>query len=339
MSIICNVAKSHFIPKLFVNIWLKYLQSRGLDDEMDSFRILNFTEIISKKMASNYSKIIQGCMTWGAWGKQMSEQEMIATMHHCLEQGITTFDHADIYGDYTTEGEWGNAFAKANISRDAIQVISKCGIQMKGDRRPENTVKHYQYDANYIIKSVENSLKLLQIDYLDALLLHRPSPLLEIHAVAKAVDQLQSAGKVKEFGLSNFSPIQTDLISSVADVAINQIEISLTHNQAMSNGHLDYMTTHKITPMSWSPLGSVFREDTPSNGRIRSKLKKLGKKYNATEDQLLLAWLLKHPSGIHPVIGTTNTERITNAVKAVGIDVELQDWFGLLEASKGSEVD
>lgn len=290
-------------------------------------------------MTSNYSRIIQGCMTWGAWGKQMSEREMIVTMHHCLEQGITSFDHADIYGDYTTEEAWGSAFAKADIPRNSIQLISKCGIQMKGDNRPGNLVKHYQYDATYIIKSVENSLKLLQVDYLDALLLHRPSPLLEINEVAKAVDQLQSTGKVKEFGLSNFSPQQTSLISSNAQVRVNQIEISLTHNQAMTDGSLDYMTTHKITPMSWSPLGSVFKGDTPSNRKIKSELKKLSEKYNATEDQLLLAWLLKHPSGIYPVIGTTNKKRITNAVEAVDIDMDLQDWFGLLETSMGKEVD
>ncbi|RMB63534.1 aldo/keto reductase [Dokdonia sinensis] len=287
---------------------------------------------------TKFSRIIQGCMTWGAWGKQFNEQEMIATMHHCLEAGITTFDHADIYGDYTTEEDFGNAFAKADIPRDSIQLISKCGIQMKGEARPENTIKHYQYDANYVISSAERSLKMLQTEYLDLFLLHRPSPLLRPDEVSKAVEQLKSQGKIKAFGLSNFTPAQTDLVRTKTEVVANQIEISLTTRESLTDGSLDYMMTHGIAPMSWSPLGSVFREDTPQNQRIKKKLKSLSEKYNAKDDQLLLAWLLKHPSGIHPVIGTTNKERITNAVTASDIELELKDWFELLEASVGEEV-
>ena len=277
-------------------------------------------------------------MTWGVWGKQFSEPEMIKTMHHCIEQGITTFDHADIYGDYTTEGAWGSAFAKANISRDSVQIISKCGIQLKRATRPENTIKHYQYDAQYIIQSAENSLRLLHIDCLDLLLLHRPSPLLHVDEVAKAVDHLKSAGKIVDFGLSNFSNEQTDLVSTVTEVCVNQIEISLTEQSSLVNGRLDYMSTKGILPMSWSPLGSVFKEETPQIIRIKATLKELGAKYNATDDQLLLAWLLTHPSGIHPVIGTTSKGRIANAVKAQDIELELKDWFELLEASVGEEV-
>lgn len=289
-------------------------------------------------MTSKFSRIIQGCMTWGLWGKQFDQKEMIDHIHHCLDQGITTFDHADIYGDYTTECEWGSAFAKANVSRDAVQIISKCGIQMKGAARPENIIKYYQYDAQYIIQSTEKSLSLLHTDYLDLLLLHRPSPLLQIEEIAKAVDHLQSAGKIRDFGLSNFTNSQTDLVRTVADVAVNQIEISLTERSSLTNGSLDYMQVNGILPMSWSPLGSVFRDETPQNVRIKKKLEVLGKKYNATDDQLLLAWLLKHPSQIHPVIGTTNASRIKNAVAAVEIELELQDWFELLEASVGDEV-
>lgn len=277
-------------------------------------------------------------MTWGIWGKQFNEREMIALIHHCVDQGITTFDHADIYGDYTTEGEWGSAFAKANIPRDTLQIISKCGIQMKGTARPNNRVKHYQYDAQYIIQSTENSLRSLQTDYLDLLLLHRPSPLLHAEEVAKAVESLKAAGKIKSFGLSNFTNSQTSLLRSVTEVAANQIEISLTEPSSLTNGSLDDMQTKGILPMSWSPLGTVFKEETPQNVRIKSKLKQLGKKYDVTDDQLLLAWLLKHPSQIHPVIGTTTTTRINNAVAALEIDLELQDWFALLEASEGNEV-
>ncbi len=286
----------------------------------------------------NFSRIIQGCMTWGAWGKQLDTEQMIAMIHHCIDQGITTFDHADIYGDYTTEEEWGHAFAKAKIPRDQIQLISKCGIQMKGDARPENTIKHYQYDTAYIIKSVERSLKKLQVDYLDLFLLHRPSPLMHPDQIAEAVTHLRGQGKIKAFGVSNFTPPQMALIASKSEIAGNQIEISLTERSSLTDGTIDYMMQEDIVPMSWSPLGSVFREDTPQNRRIKNKLNTLKEKYSATPDQLLLAWLLRHPSKIHPVIGTTTKERISNAVKATEIALELKDWFELLEASVGEEV-
>ena len=285
-----------------------------------------------------FSRIIQGCMTWGAWGKQLNEQQIIHKMHHCIDAGITTFDHADIYGDYTTEGDFGSAFAKADIPRASIQLISKCGIQMKGDARPENTIKHYQYDAQYIISSAERSLKMLKTDYLDLFLLHRPSPLLDVHDVNEAVTKLKKAGKIKAFGLSNFTPQQTELLKTKTEVVTNQIEISLTSREALEDGSLDYMMTKELIPMSWSPLGSVFKEDTPQIRRVKTVLNDLGKKYSATQDQLLLAWLLRHPARIHPVIGTTNNDRITNAVKAQHINLDLKDWFRMLEASKGEEV-
>lgn len=277
-------------------------------------------------------------MSWGVWGKQFDQQQMVDAIHHCLEQGITTFDHADIYGDYTTEGEWGDAFAKADISRDTIQIISKCGIQMKVDNRPKNTIKHYQYDKKYIIESAERSLKELKTDYLDLFLLHRPSPLMDSDQISEAIMQLKKQGKIRDFGLSNFTPRQTELITKNSEVVANQIEISITESTALTDGSLDYMVSNDIVPMSWSPLGTVFREDTAQTKRIKSVLHKIEDKYNATEDQLLLAWLLKHPSNIHPVIGTTDKHRIINAVKAVSIHLELKDWFEILEASTGQEV-
>ncbi|MFT5750984.1 MAG: putative oxidoreductase [Flavobacteriales bacterium] len=289
-------------------------------------------------MKTNYSRIIQGCMNWGVWGRQFTEYQMIDMIRHCLDQGITTFDHADIYGDYSTEEEFGNAFAKAGIERSKIQLISKCGIQYKENARPENEVKHYQYDSAYIIASAERSLRLLKTDYLDLLLLHRPSPLMHPDEIEVAIDQLQSQGKIKDFGVSNFTPSQTALVSTKAAIAANQIEISLTTHASLFDGRLDDMMTHQITPMSWSPLGSVFKEASDQNERIRGTLNTLTIKYNATEDQLLLAWLLQHPSGIHPVIGTTNEARITAATKAIDIQLELQDWFALLVASQGHKV-
>ncbi|MFC4636395.1 aldo/keto reductase family oxidoreductase [Dokdonia ponticola] len=289
-------------------------------------------------MKTKFSKIIQGCMTWGAWGKQLDSNQMVDLMHHCLSQGITTFDHADIYGDYTTEGDFGTAFAKANIDRSTIQLISKCGIQYTGKSRPENHVKHYEYTAKYIIWSAERSLQLLQTEYLDLLLLHRPSPLMQADEVQKAIEQLKAQGKILDFGVSNFTPSQSDLIATKLPILVNQIEFSLTQHSAMHDGSLDHMQTNGITPMSWSPLGSVFREDTAQTQRIKALLRTLTEKYNVTEDQLLLAWIMQHPAGVHPVIGTTSKDRITNAVKAASITLELQDWFALLIESQGHKV-
>lgn len=277
-------------------------------------------------------------MTWGLWGKKLDKKGMQHLMHHCLENSVTTFDHADIYGGYSTEAAFGNAFAQSGIKRGEIQLISKCGIQYMCDNRPENKVKHYNYDASYIVWSAETSLKNLQTDYLDLLLLHRPSALMHPFEVAKAFQQLKDQGKVRAFGVSNFTPSQTALIASATDLEVNQIEFSLSRHEAMHDGSLDDMLLKKITPMAWSPLGSIFKEKNDQTHRIQQQLLELIPKYNATADQLLLAWILKHPAGIYPVIGTTSPDRITNSVKALEIDLELQDWFLMLTASTGHKV-
>jgi len=284
-----------------------------------------------------FSRIIAGTMTWGEWGKQLSKKEMINLLNHCISKDITSFDHADIYGSYTTEAAFGNAFAESNIAREKIQLISKCGIQYISENR-KNEVKHYNYSKEYIIWSAEESLKNLKTDFLDLLLLHRPSPLMQPDEVAEAITILKSQGKIKAFGVSNFLPSQVDLISKYTEVSVNQIEFSLTQHTAMHNGTLDQMQINNIIPMAWSPLGIVFKEDTEQTRRIHKQLGALIEKYNATEDQLLLAWILKHPAGIHPVIGTTNQKRIENAVQAINIELELEDWFKILVACQGHKV-
>ncbi|WP_299117361.1 aldo/keto reductase [uncultured Winogradskyella sp.] len=284
-----------------------------------------------------YSRLIAGTMTWGSWGKQLSKKEMVALMHHCISNNITTFDHADIYGAYTTEADFGKAFMDSGVKREDIQLISKCGIQYMCDDR-DNKVKHYDYSKDYIIWSVEASLKNLETEYLDLLLLHRPSPLMVAEEIAEAITILKKQGKIKDFGVSNFTAPQMDMIGLRMDIDVNQIEFSLTQHSAMHDGTLDYMTTCGIKPMAWSPLGSVFREDNEQTRRIHKQLGELMNKYNATEDQLLLAWILKHPAGIHPVIGTTNKERLTQAVEAANIDLELEDWFLILVAGQGHKV-
>jgi len=276
-------------------------------------------------------------MNWGAWGKQLSRKDMVSLMHHCLDKEITTFDHADIYGGYTTEEDFGKAFLESGINREDIQLISKCGIQYISDKR-KHAVKHYDLSKDYIIWSVEESLKLLKTDYLDLILLHRPSPLMQSDEIAEAVLILTRQGKIKEFGVSNFTPSQMELIGNKVPIAVNQIEFSLTEHTAMHDGTLDTMMMKDILPMAWSPLGMVFREDTQQTRRIHKQLGELLEKYNATEDQLLLAWLMKHPAKIHPVIGTTKPKRISDAVAASKINMELEDWFLILVASQGHRV-
>jgi predicted oxidoreductase len=284
-----------------------------------------------------YSRIIAGTMTWGKWGKKHSTKEMIELMNHCLENNITTFDHADIYGDYTTEEQFGKAFAESFIKRENIQIISKCGIQFDAEER-SNKVKHYDYNKDYIIWSVERSLKMLRTEYLDMLLLHRPSPLMNPSEIAAAISKLKKEGKIKQFGVSNFTPSQIKLIEKETKVDANQVEYSLSSNEVMNDGTFDDCIINERLAMSWSPLGNYFREESPANKRIKNVLSDLTKKYNATEDQLLLAWILKHPSKIHPVVGTATPKRLKMAMEAINIEIELQDWFLLLEANEGHEV-
>jgi len=284
-----------------------------------------------------FSRIIAGCMSWGDWGKTLDQSEIISTLHHCVEHDITTFDHADIYGDYTTEAVFGKALFKSAIERESVQLISKCGIQYVGQTRA-NKIKHYDYSKSYIIWSVENSLKNLKTEYLDALLLHRPSPLMQPEEIAEAIIHLKNQGKIRHFGVSNFTSSQVELLNKVVSVEMNQIEYSLTHFDAHTNGVLDQMILQNIMPMAWSPLGVVFKEENVRSKRIKSVLAELSSKYSVTEDQLLLAWTLRHPSQIHPVIGTTNLKRIANATHAINISLDLEDWFKMLVASQGHKV-
>jgi len=287
-------------------------------------------------MKTKLSPIVAGTMNWGIWDKKLSTSEMEHLMHICIENKISTFDHADIYGDYTTEADFGKAFGKSKIDRKMIQLISKCGIQHTNGRN--NPIKHYDYSKSYIIWSVENSLKNLQTDYLDVLLLHRPSPLMIADEIAEAIAQLKKEGKIIDFGLSNFTPSQTELIRQKTDVNYNQIQFSATHHEAMLDGSLDYMETHKIIPMSWNPLGIVFREDTDQTRRLKKLLVQLVDKYRLGSDSILLAWILKHPANVIPVAGTVNIARIQALVKAVALELDSVDWFAIWTESMGTKV-
>lgn len=288
-------------------------------------------------MTAKLSPIVAGVMNWGVWDKNLNAQEMTTLIHAFLAQNITSFDHADIYGGYTTEASFGKAFSQSGIDRNAIQIISKCGIKLISEER-NYKVKHYDYSADYIIWSAENSLKNLQTDYLDVFLLHRPSPLLQPDEVAKAIDQLKSQGKILSFGVSNFTNSQTELLQKVIPVEFNQIQFSATDSEAMLNGSLDFMQNNAIKPMAWNPLGSVFKEDSQQTRRLKKILTDLVIKYEVSSDLLLLSWVLQHPSHIIPVVGTTNLTRIPQLNNAKKIKLDLEDWFAIWTESQGNEV-
>lgn len=276
-------------------------------------------------------------MNWGIWDKNLTASQMANLINVCLENKITTFDHADIYGGYTTEATFGKALGESKIARDKIQLISKCGILQNSENRPYK-IKHYDYSKEYIIWSVENSLKNLHSDYLDVLLLHRPSPLMNADEIAEAVEKLKSDGKILDFGLSNFTTSQTDLIRSKTEVSYNQIQFSATDYEAMLNGSLDHMQVNKIRPMAWNPLGTVFRENTDQTKRLKTLLADLVSKYHVGSDTILLSWILQHPAKIIPIAGTVNVARLQQLFKATEFKLEQEEWFAIWTESMGNQV-
>ena len=282
----------------------------------------------------NLSRIISGTMNWGTWGINYSKQEMRQLISESFDSGINSFDHADIYGGYTTEKSFGDAFADSGIKREDVFFISKCGIMYPSEKMPIK-IKHYDYSKDHIIKSVDNSLKYLKTDYLDCLLLHRPSPLMDINIIGNTIEGLIKSGKIKSFGVSNFTADQMDMFKGKVEILYNQINLSLTHLDHMFDGTLEYMQANKILPMAYSPLGSYFKE---GSNKIKKVVESLKDKYSCTDYQLLISWLLKHPSKVYPVIGTTKSDRIKKSMKSLKIEIELIDWFELLEASVGNRV-
>ena len=277
-------------------------------------------------------------MRWGIWGANHSERKVQELIEVCLEEEITTFDHADIYGGHTTEELFGNAWKEMNLDREKIQLISKCGIVMNSDKKP-SSLKYYNYNSDYIFDCVNESLSNLKTDYLDLLLLHRPSPLLNPEEIAKVFYTLKSEGKVSEFGVSNFSVSQFELLNQYFPLVTNQIEVSVNQTCSFYDGTLDQLMMKNLRPMAWSVMGNYFSEKTDQNIVISNVLKELCGKYSADENQILLAFILKHPSRIIPVIGTSKIETLRRLKSALMIDLEAIDWFKILEASCGKEVD
>ena len=288
-------------------------------------------------MQTKFSSIIAGTMLWGKWGRKMSQADMADMIHTCFENGIDSFDHADIYGEHTTEGDFGQAWIQTGIDRSQLKFITKCGIRMKSENL-QNRVKHYSYHKAYIIECCERSLKNLKTDYLDLFLLHRPSPLMDPMVIADAISTLLAQGKIRQFGVSNFTPFQTELIRQQIPIEYNQISFSLTECHPMTDDSLNYMMIHRIKPMAWAPLGSYFKSPSEKTARIKEVLQPLSIKYETQEDILLYNWILQHPAGIIPVVGTSDKAKIGRLPSATTFRMEDQDWFALWEASMGKAV-
>lgn len=284
-----------------------------------------------------FSPIIIGTMRWGIWGANHSEKEVQKLIETSVDEGLTTFDHADIYGNYTTEKLFGDAFSEMKIGREKVQFISKCGIEMPCENR-NFKIKSYNYSKNHILNSVDKSLENLKTDYLDLLLLHRPSPLMNPEEIGETFNLLREQKKVRHFGVSNFSPSQFDLINDAFPLITNQVEISVNQTGSFYDGTLDQMMLKKLQPMAWSVMGNYFSENSDQNVRIKLVLDELRTKYGAEENQILLAFILRHPAKILPVIGTSRRDVIKKFKQGLSMNLEREDWFKLLEAAEGEEV-
>lgn len=263
-----------------------------------------------------------------------------AKIDACLEAHITTFDHADIYGGYRCEEAFGAALKEAPQLRERMELITKCGIKLVDPARPEHRIKHYDTSRSHIIGSVEHSLRLLGTDYVDVLLIHRPSPLMDPDEIAEAFHTLKRDGKLLHLGVSNFTVTQYDLLVSRIPLVTNQLEIHPLRLDPFLDGSIDRCLEHRTRPMAWSPTagGAIFTSDEPRARRVRATLEELADKYGHTSDQMLYAWLLHHPAEIIPVLGTNQIERIRSASGALDILLDPQDWFAVWSASTGAEV-
>jgi predicted oxidoreductase len=284
-------------------------------------------------------KPIVGCMRWGVWGENFTTNQYEQIINQCLAIGLNVFDHADIYGHYTTEADFGYALKGNTSLRNQIKIITKCGINMLTPNRPNHAIKSYDTSASHITKSVEQSLQNFHTDYIDTLLIHRPDILMHVEEIAATITTLKNAGKIKSFGVSNFTTSQVALLNKYIPVEHHQVEISVTNLNAFDNGVIDQCQLENIEAQSWSPMGNgLFTTNSEQHTRILAEATSLSKVYDCSVNQILLAFLYAHPSQIAPVIGTTKFERIQEAKKAMEIELTREDFYKLWTASTGKEV-
>lgn len=306
---------------------------------------------MKKQMGKNgpvCSRIATGFWRLNHWG--FSYDHIFDFVHECIDLGITTFDHADIYGDYTCEQQFGKALSENGNKvipyslRNNMQIVTKCGIRLQHSKtRPGIEHQHYDTDKGYIITSVEHSLHYLCTDYIDLLLIHRPDALMNADDVAEAFIQLRNSGKIQHFGVSNFNPSQVALLQSRLPFSLvtNQIECSVLAIEPLHDGTLDQCQMMGMNPMAWSPYGGgeLFYAKTEKTMRVKKVLEQIGLELGGYRpEQVALSWLLRHPSGIFPVLGTGKIERIQSAVASVDIQLDREQWYRIWSASTGSAV-
>lgn len=291
------------------------------------------------------SRFIYGCMRIAGDYSTSDRSKGKRAIMTALDAGYNHFDHADIYGGGASESIFGELLAEQPHLREQMIITSKAGI------RPKNNDDSYaptRYDFNqkYLLASVEGSLKRLNTDHLDLFLLHRPDYLFDANEVAETFALLKASGKVKHFGVSNFKPSQLALLKSAMSMPllVNQVEINIHNIDTLFDGTLDQCQQHDITPIAWCPLGGVAYSawgntfSVEDEQRIESELNNQSKRYGCAPWQVILAWLLKHPANICPIIGSTTPERIVAAKQALAIDYSREDWYRLLEARNGQAV-
>jgi predicted oxidoreductase len=268
-----------------------------------------------------------------------SAKHVQAKIETCLAQGITSFDQADIYGGYTAEALLGAALRATPGLRDKMEIITKCGIVAPVGRHAGVRVKHYDTSAAHINASVETSLRGMAIDHIDLLLIHRPDPLMNQHEAGGALDALVASGKVRAVGVSNFRPWEFTLLQSAmkTPLATNQIELNLVAHEAFTNGDVAFHQERGVPLMAWSPLagGRLLAE---AGEPLRSRLSEIGAAHNTDWSAVAVAWLLRHPAQIIPVMGTNSLPRVANIADALRVEIDRQTWFELYTLILGHEV-
>jgi len=284
-------------------------------------------------------------LAYGVWrlseAADTSAPAVAGRIQACLDQGITTFDHADIYGGYSCEALFGAALRAQPGLKARMEIVTKCDIMLLSDQRPSNRVKHYDTSAAHVQTSVERSLQNIGVDAIDLLLIHRPDPLMDHHALGACLDSLIQSGKVRAAGVSNFMPWDMDLLQSAMTnrLLTNQIEISLMQTRGFVDGQIAHAQRLALPVMAWSPLGGgrLFGQDAAAL-RLRPALQRVASAQGVDETAVAIAWLLHHPARIIPVLGTNDPARIARMQDALRVTLDRQTWFELYSLANGAEV-
>jgi predicted oxidoreductase len=285
-----------------------------------------------------FSRIVYGMWRLGD-DADTSPGHVQAKVEACLEQGITTMDQADIYGDYGAEAILGAAFRESTGLRDKVELVTKFDIAAPVGRNAGKRLKHYDTSAAYMREAVETSLRDMATDHVDLLLVHRPDPLMDHEETGRALDEMVASGKARAVGVSNFRPWDWQLLQSAMSTPLvtNQIEMSVMHLDPFTNGDLAFHQQHGHPVMAWSPLagGRLFGAE---GAAVREVLTRIGREQDADASAVAVAFLLRHPAKILPVMGTNSLERIRGLSAAMRVTLSREDWFEIYTASLGHEV-